>query len=504
MPFSPITDLMNWRLKSRREGIERMASMPFDMQKKVFRELMTALSHTAYGQSFGVTGNITYADYCAQVPLVNYESLLPWVERTMKGEQGLLWPGDIKWFAKSSGTTGTKSKFIPMSRESLEECHIAAGVDLVAVYFSQVQSSRLLDGLSLKLGGSSRLNNLKDGSYYGDLSAIMMQNLPFWANWRSTPPLDIALMDEWEAKLEKMAQHVVKEDVTSLFGVPSWMLVLMQRVLEITGAERLDEVWPHLELFVHGGVSYAPYKDPFADILPQSGINLMETYNASEGFFAMQDQLGEEGMLLMLNQGIFYEFIPMKEFKGRHSTCIPLEEVKLGVTYALVISTNGGLWRYILGDSIRFVSLAPYRLVLVGRTRLFINTFGEELMIDNAEQAMAIACKATGARLVDYSAAPVFMSQSDQGAHQWLIEFRQAPSNLDSFKLSLDQALKSLNSDYEAKRYKDMVLKAPVITVARAGCFHDWLKSKGKLGGQNKVPRLSQNRDLMDALLAFA
>ena len=316
--------------------------------------------------------------------------------------------------------------------------------------------------------------------------------------------MDIALMDEWEAKLEKMAQHVARENVTSLFGVPSWMLVLMKRVLEISGAERLDEVWPNLELFAHGGVSFAPYKEPFADILPQSGMHLMETYNASEGFFAMQDQLGEEGMLLLLNQGIFYEFIPMKEFNGRHSTCIPLEGVKLGVTYALVISTNGELWRYILGDSIRFVSLAPYRLVVVGRTRLFINTFGEELMIDNAERAMATACEATNARLVDYSAAPVFMSQSDQGAHQWLIEFSQAPNDLEAFRLALDQALKTLNSDYEAKRYKDMVLKAPVITVARSGCFHDWLKSKGKLGGQNKVPRLSQNRDLMDALLAFA
>lgn len=501
MAFSPITDIIVWRLRSRMPALQEMSNKPMDAQQHVFKSLLAALSLTEYGRAHGATPGMSYEQYRQIMPLVNYESLLPWVERTMRGEQGLLWPTDIKWFAKSSGTTSTRSKFIPVSRESLEDCHMKAGRDLVAMYCVQTDDSQLFDGLTLKLGGSSKMNDLNGKSYYGDLSAILIHTLPLWAEWRSTPSHDIALMEEWEEKLEMIAQQVVKQNVTSLFGVPSWMLVLMRRVLEIADAQHLSEVWPNLELFVHGGVSYAPYEEPFKAILPENNFSRLETYNASEGFFAAQDRLNEEGMLLFLDHGIFYEFVPIESFQGRRSEAVPLEGVELGKTYAVIITTNGGLWRYILGDTVRFTSVAPYRVVVSGRTRLFINAFGEELMMDNAERAMAEACQASNAHMLDYTAAPVFMEGGSAGAHEWLIEFSQEPADPDAFRDLLDASLKRLNTDYEAKRHKDMVLRPPIIHIAPRNTFHNWLKSKGKLGGQHKVPRLSNDRVLMDALL---
>lgn len=501
MAFSPITDLVNWRLSSRIPRLQAMREQPVATQDQVFRELMAAAAQTDYGRTHGLTPTTTYAEFAASVPIVNYDKLYPWIERSMRGEANVLWPGVTQWFAKSSGTTAAKSKFIPVSRESLEDNHFKVGRDLLAFYAEQAPDSQLYDGLSLRLGGSSKINELNEHSYYGDLSAIMIDNLPLWASWRSTPSHEIALMDEWESKIEKIAQQVATQNVTSLFGVPSWMLVLLRRVLEIRGETTLEAVWPNLELFVHGGVAYTPYESAFAAILPPSTRRL-ETYNASEGFFAVQDRLDADGMLLMLEHGIFYEFIPVADFNGSDSQAIPLADVQLGVNYAVVLNTNGGLWRTIVGDTVEFTSVAPYRIRITGRTRLFINAFGEELMIDNAERAVAEACRKTGALVDEYTAAPWWAPAGEAGGgHDWLIEFQTPPYSLEAFAQALDNALKAANSDYEAKRYKNLVLRPPRIHAAPAGTFHNWLKSKGKLGGQNKVPRLMNDRSLIEELL---
>ena len=501
MAFSPITDLVNWRLSSRIPRLQEMRDNPIAAQQLVFRELMTQVALTDFGREQGLTSDSTYEEFASQVPITNYDKLYPWIERSIRGEANVLWPGVTRWFAKSSGTTAAKSKFIPVSRESLEENHFKAGRDLLAFYSEQVPDSQLYDGLSLRLGGSSKINELNEHSYYGDLSAIMIDNLPLWASWRSTPSHDLALMDEWEAKIEKIAQQVARQNVTSLFGVPSWMLVLLRRVLEIRGETSLEAVWPNLELFVHGGVAFTPYESAFEAILPR-GTRKLETYNASEGFFAVQDRLDDPGMLLMLEHGIFYEFVPMADFNGSDSRAIPLSEVKMGINYALIISTNGGLWRTIVGDTVQFTSLAPYRILITGRTRLFINAFGEELMIDNAERAVAEACRKTGAQVDEYTAAPWWAAAGEAGGgHDWLLEFRIPPYSIDAFAQALDTALKASNSDYEAKRYKSMVLQPPRVHVAAPGTFHNWLKSKGKLGGQHKVPRLMNDRSLIEELL---
>jgi len=504
MAFSPITDLIVWRLKGRLPRMRRMIEDPLSVQEEQWKYLLSRGLKTEYGKSHGLEMGMTVHDYSQRLPIMNYESLTPWIERTMHGEQGVLWDGPISWFAKSSGTTNARSKFIPVSRESLDDNHLAGGRDLLALYTAQREDSSLFDGLSLRLGGSTKINELRGISYSGDLSAIMIENLPFWAEWRSTPSHDIALLEEWEEKIEKIAAQILKQNVTSLFGVPSWMLVLMRRVLELTEAQNLEEIWPKLELFVHGGVSYTPYRQAFEALFPSQGVKRMETYNASEGFFAIQDRLDVPGLLLLLDHGIYYEFIPMTEFHGRQSeTVLPLSDVVLGVDYAMLISTLGGLWRYIVGDTIRFVSLLPYRIEISGRTRLFINAFGEELIMENAERAMDRACAATGAEVSDYTAGPCFMDQGRSGAHEWLIEFHQSPSSLEAFAQVLDAALQELNSDYQAKRHKDLILQAPRLRVLPTHCFHNWLKSKGKLGGQNKVPRLSNDRKLLDEILQF-
>lgn len=504
MAFSPITDLIVWRLKGRLPRVRRMMEDPHSVQAEQFAALMERGSRTKYGVTHGIEPGLQPEDFARRVPVVNYESLTPWIERTMKGEPGLLWDGPISWFAKSSGTTNARSKFIPVSRESLEDNHLAGGRDLLALYTAQREESTLFDGLSLRLGGSTKINDFGGVSYTGDLSAIMIENLPFWAEWRSTPSHDIALLDEWEEKIERIAAQVIRQNVTSLFGVPSWMLVLMKRVLELKGAKYLDDLWPNLELFVHGGVSYHPYTQSFDAMLGSNRLRRMETYNASEGFFAIQDRLDAPGLLLLLDHGIYYEFIPLSEFHGRQSThALPLEKVTLGVDYALVITTVGGLWRYIVGDTVRFVSLHPYRIELSGRTRLFINAFGEELMMDNAERAIHRACIVTGSEVADYTAGPFFMADGSSGCHEWLIEFLRAPQDLESFGQALDAELQALNSDYQAKRHKGLLLAPPRLHPMPKHTFHNWLKSKGKLGGQNKVPRLSNDRNILEEILQF-
>lgn len=420
----------------------------------------------------------------------------------MEGENYLLWPTVTKWFAKSSGTTTHRSKFIPVTNESLQGCHYKGGKDLLAMYYTNHPKRKLYNGKHLIIGGSAELNPLDNNAYFGDLSAIIVKNLPWWAEIRRTPSREIALMSEWEEKIERMAESTIKEDVLILAGVPSWTMVLATKILEITGKNNLKEVWPKLELFMHGGVNFDPYREQFKRLIPDPAMNYVETYNASEGFFGMQDQVHSNELLLMLDYGIYYEFIPMSEFHGTASTTVMnLEEVELGINYAMVVTTNGGLWRYILGDTIQFTSTHPFRFRITGRTKSYLNTFGEEVIVENAESAIAWACKETNAQLHEYTAAPIFMTDTANGSHEWLVEFTVEPTNLEAFNIQLDNKLREINSDYDAKRFKDLVLSPPTIRSLPTGTFSTWLKSIGKLGGQNKVPRLTNDRTIVEQLL---
>jgi len=415
----------------------------------------------------------------------------------------MLWHTPIQWFAKSSGTTADKSKFIPVSEESLQDGHYKAAKDVLTLYYHNFPASELLTGKGLVIGGSHSVNKINEAIQFGDLSAVLMQNSPLWSHWIRTPELSIALMDEWESKVEKLAESTIHENVTSISGVPTWTLVLFRRILEITGKNCIADVWPNLELYLHGGVSFVPYREQFARIIGKN-INFLEMYNASEGFFAAQDQPGEEGMLLFCDHGIFYEFMPLEEYGKPFPQTIGLQDVQPGVHYAPVITTNGGLWRYIVGDTIQFTTIAPYRIKVSGRLKHFINAFGEELMVDNTDKAIAHACEQTGAIVNDYTAAPVFFGNESNGAHEWLIEFEKQPASLSDFIYELDSQLKALNSDYEAKRYKDIALRMPIVHAIENGCFKAWLRQKGKLGGQHKVPRLSNDRKILEEILYIA
>ena len=499
MPFNSI---FAWIIKKRIHQIDWFRTHPLEVQKELFEKMIPQAKDTEFGKKYGFTQIKTYVDFKKNVPLQFYEDIQPWVDRLMKGEQNLLWPSETKWFAKSSGTTTGRSKLIPVTKESLEGCHYKGGKDLLALYYTNLPNRKLFNGKHLIIGGSAQINHLSADSYFGDLSAIIVKNLPWWAEIRRTPSKEIALMTEWELKIEKMARNTIEQDVYILAGVPSWTMVLANKVLEITGKNNLKEVWPNLELFMHGGVNFEPYREEFKKLIPDPKMNYVETYNASEGFFGIQDQLESNELLLMLDYGIFYEFIPMSEFNGvQSSEIIELSQVELGVNYALVISTNGGLWRYIIGDTIRFTNNKPYRFKITGRVKNYINTFGEELIVENAEKAISYASQETGAQIREYTACPVYMAGSEQGGHEWAIEFVQQPTDLDQFVRALDQQLREINSDYDAKRYKDMVLAAPLVHNMPSGTFENWLKSIGKLGGQNKVPRLSNDRVIMEQIL---
>jgi len=481
-------------MKKRMHQIELFIKYPHEVQQDLFMRLVDSAKFTEWGKQYGYEGIQSLDDFKNRVPIQNYESLQPYIDRLMKGEQNILWNSDIKWFAKSSGTTAGKSKFIPVSAEAMEECHYKGAKDLVSIYCNNNPETQIFTGKGLILGGSHHINTFNTDSFSGDISAILMQNLPLWAQFIRTPDLSIALMDNWEEKIEKMVQVTINENVTNISGVPTWTLVLAKRILEVTGKKNLLEVWPNLELFVHGAVSFSPYREQFRQLIPNPSFHYLDTYNASEGFFGIQDQSYAEEMLLMLDYGVFYEFIPMEEFGVGNRKTIGLEDVELNKNYALVISTNAGLWRYIIGDTVKFTSLNPYRIKITGRTRLFINAFGEELIIENTDQAIQIACEKTGALIRDYTVAPVYLSVSETGAHEWLIEFEKQPDHSEYFGEVLDNALKSLNSDYEAKRYGNMALRKPIIHFLPPGTFYSWLKSKNKLGGQHKIPRLSNNR----------
>ncbi|RYY99457.1 MAG: GH3 auxin-responsive promoter family protein [Chitinophagaceae bacterium] len=483
-------------------SIDQWRHDPHTAQHGVWQDLLAAGQFTEYGRLHGFSSVQSLKEFKERVPLTEYDDLKPFIERMLGGESNLLWNTPVTWFAKSSGTTSDKSKFIPVSEESLQDNHYKASKDVLSMYYAGNPDSDLLTGKSLVIGGSHQVNQLHEDIHYGDLSAVVMQNSPFWTNWIRTPELPIILMDEWESKIEKLAQHTISENVTSMAGVPTWLMVLMRRILEITGKSTIKEVWPSLELYMHGGVSFVPYREAFQKLVG-APINYLEMYNASEGFFAAQDALGVDGMLLMLDHGIFYEFLPVSEWGSAHPITLPLHEVELNTNYALVISTNGGLWRYLPGDTVRFTSLDPFRVVVSGRLKHFINAFGEELIIDNSDRAIAAACRQTGLSVLDYTAAPVYFSEGENGAHEWLIEFAQPPADTDAFTRQLDVALQAANSDYEAKRYKDIALRLPVVHAVPPGTFERWLSSKGKLGGQHKVPRLSNDRTILEEIKTF-
>ena len=455
--------------------IERWIANPVATQREVLQDLVTHGQYTAFGRKYGFNEIFNIRKFKEAVPISEYEDLKPFIDRLFEGEEQVLWNTPVNWFAKSSGTTSDKSKFIPITEESLEDCHYQAAKDVLALYYKFNNDSDLLTGKGLVIGGSHQISKINDDMSVGDLSAVLLQNTPMWANWIRTPELSIALMDEWESKIEQLAQSTILENVTSISGVPTWTLLLIKRILEITGKQTLKEVWPSLELYIHGGVSFTPYKEQFQKLIGP-GCTYLEMYNASEGFFAAQDDPTVEGMLLFLDHGIFYEFMPTEEYGKDKPRTIGLDKVELDKNYALVISTNGGLWRYLVGDTVKFTSLAPYRIVVTGRLKQFINAFGEEVMVDNTDKAIAAAAKTTGLVVKDYTAAPIFMEGKSKGAHEWIIEFKTPPKDLRDFVEFLDSSLKDLNSDYEAKRYQDMTLTMPKVHQADSGLFYNWLK----------------------------
>ena len=496
-----VNSIFTWYMKKRIHQIELFIKYPLDVQEEWLHSLISSAANTEWGKKYDYRSILTVSQFKERVPIQNYDTLKPYIERMLKGEQNILWPSDIKWFAKSSGTTSDRSKFIPVSPEALEECHFKGGKDMISIYCNNQPQTQMFTGKGLVLGGSHQINQLCEDIHCGDLSAVLIKNLPMWAEYYRTPDISIALMDNYEEKMDRMAEATIKENVTNISGVPTWTIVLAKKVLEITGKKNLLEVWPNLELYFHGAVNFAPYREQFKELIPSPNMYYLETYNASEGFFGIQDQDNSEELLLMLDYGIFYEFLPIENVDDDNPKTLTLEQVQLHKNYAIIISTNAGLWRYMIGDTIQFTSLSPFRIKITGRTKHFINAFGEELIIDNAENALIKACETTAAKIKDYTACPIYFKGEEAGGHEWIIEFEQQPNNFEQFVDVMDQTLREVNSDYDAKRFKDMALRRPRVHNAPANTFYNWLKNRGKLGGQHKVPRLANNRDYVDEIL---
>ena len=499
MPIPIFNSVASFFLKRRISQIELFKDYPIEVQQEVLRKLVVYSIDTEIGKKNDFKTIASYDDFKERVPIVSYEDIYADIERNRKGEQNIFWRTSIKWFAKSSGTTDAKSKFIPISFESLEDCHYKAGKDMLSLYFNNNINSQLLAGKCLRLGGSKDIYE-NNSSYYGDLSAIIIDNLPFWAELSSTPSSKVSLIPEWEQKVEAIISESLSQKVTSFAGVPSWMLSLLQKVIEKTGRNNVIDIWNDCEVYFHGGVSFEPYKNLYKELFPSKDFKYFEIYNASEGFFAIQDQNESSELLLMLDYGIFYEFYPAY---GSEQEIVSLADVKLNVNYAMVITTNSGLWRYKIGDTVKFTCLNPYRIKITGRTKHFINVFGEELVIENAEKALSLTSELTKCSISDYTVGPIFMGSKTKGSHEWLIEFEKQPDDLKKFMEILDLNLQSLNSDYEAKRYKGSTLELPKLIVARKNLFYDWLSSKNKLGGQNKIPRLANSREFIDELISM-
>ncbi len=498
--MSLVASIVSWFNESRLANIELMKKYPDEVQQETFKSLIDRAKNTEWGKKYGYSDIKTYQDFANNVPVSDYEDLKPYIDRVKRGEKDILWPGETKWFAKSSGTTSDKSKFIPVTNESLEDCHFRGGKDIIALYTKINPTSKIFTGKSLVLGGSHEINSIDNKSYYGDLSAVIIENLPFWAKFLKANSQETSLMKDWDKKIEKMAEEAINTNVTNMAGVPSWSLLLLKHILKKTGKQNIKELWPNFELFIHGGVSFEPYREQFESIIEQP-MNYMETYNASEGFFAIQNNLNTKDMLLMLDYGIFYEFIPMDTFGTGNEKIIPLHEVETNVNYAMLISTNGGLWRYLIGDTVMFTSKYPFKIIITGRTKQFINTFGEELIVDNADKAIQIATHRTNSLIKEYTGAPIYPTETQKGGHEWIFEFDKKPEDIEYFIDVFDTALKNLNSDYEAKRYHNMTINYPKVHIAPDGLFYKWMKQRGKMGGQNKVPRLANHRKYIEELL---
>ena len=496
-----LNSVIKWIATKRNDQIQYYRQYPLEIQNETLFDLLHSAKDTEWGKKYDYENIETIRQFQERVPLQDYNNIKPFVERMRNGEKSLLWPGEVKWFAKSSGTTSDKSKFIPVTKESLEDCHLRGPKDIFLQYISTNPDTKVLKGKVLTLGGSHRVNNFNNNSYSGDLSAIMIENVPFWSDLFRTPTTEIALIEEFEEKIERIIETALDQNVTAFAGVPSWYLVLFKRVLEKTGKSNLLEVWPNMEVFAHGGVNFDPYREQYKKLIPSEQMHYLETYNASEGFFGIQDNEHSNDMMLMLDYGIFYEFIPMSDFGKENQRVLSLKEVELDENYAMVISTNAGLWRYIIGDTVKFTCKYPFKIKVTGRTKHFINAFGEEVIIDNAEQALKVACNHTGAIVNEYTAGPIFIGENQHGAHQWIIEFDAKPEDLEHFTRILDNSLKTLNSDYEAKRHKNLTLELPHIVAAEKGTFYNWMKARGKIGGQNKIPRLANNRKYLDELI---
>ena len=496
-----LTKIVGQFFKPRQYALEKHYTQPEALQEAVLRHLLERGSNTEYGRNHLLSPKNSYEEFAKNVPINTYEELKRDIDRMRHGEADVLWPGQVQWYAKSSGTTNDKSKCIPVSAEGLHDIHYQGGKDVVTFYLRNNPNSRLFDGKSLILGGSHSPNYNVDGSLVGDLSAILIENINPLVNLMRVPRKRTALLSDFEVKRDRIAQECLHKNITNISGVPSWMLSVLVRVMELSGKKYLEEVWPNLEVFFHGGIAFTPYRSQYEQLITSSKMHYMETYNASEGFFGIQDDPTDRSMLLMLDYGVFYEFIPLEEVGRPDATVVPLEGVEIGRNYAMVITTSCGLWRYMIGDTVEFTSKRPYKFIITGRTKYFINAFGEELIMDNAEKGLAYACEKTGAQVLEYTAAPVYMDKNAKCRHQWLIEFSKDPDNLERFAQALDEKLQELNSDYEAKRSHNVTLQHLEVVKAKEGLFNDWLKQKGRLGGQHKVPRLSNSRKNMDELL---
>lgn len=498
-----INSLISWINLKRLNQIDDIRHNPFYYQEETFNYLIWKADKTEFGKMYDFRSIDSIEKFQSMVPISSYEDLYPFIHRMMKGESNILWPRDVKWFAKSSGTTNEKSKYIPVSKDSLEESHFKGGKDVFVLYTDSVPESKIYTGKGLTLGGSHQVNPINDQSRVGDLSAIYIENVPFFLDLKRTPDASIALIDEFDEKIKRIAEVSINENVTSIVGVPSWNLIMLKYILETTGKDHIHEIWPNLEVFVHGGINFEPYREQYKKILPAPGMNYIETYNASEGFFAIQDDLSDSSMLLMMDYGIFYEFIPFEDIDKAKPRTLTVADVEIGKVYAVVISTTGGLWRYLIGDTIEFTSLYPHKIIIKGRTKHYINAFGEELMIDNAERALKKTCDKTESIISEYTAAPKYIDNESKGRHQWLIEFAKEPQSFEEFTKILDLELQKLNSDYEAKRKTGSTLDMPELIIARSGLFMDWMKKRGKLGGQNKIPRLANHREYIEELVGM-
>lgn len=498
-----LTKIVNLFFTSRYREIERFRQNPVEVQSEQLDYLLRMGRKTEFGREHGLEGVSSLEQFQNAVPITDYESFFPYIDKQRRGEKSIIWPNLIKWYAKSSGTTDAKSKFIPVSREGLRNGHMKGPVDVAALIAHIYPNTKVFSGRMLTLGGSKKVEPEGDAAFSGDLSAILIENTPNFVRNRRVPSPEIALIPDFEEKVRKIAESTIDMNIASFAGVPSWNLVMMNKILEISGKDNLLEIWPNLELFIHGGINFSPYKEQYKAIIPSSEMKYMETYNASEGFFSIADDPTRGDMLLMLDYETFFEFIPTKSLHDP-STAVPIEGVEEGVNYAMIITTSNGLWRYMIGDTVMFTSTYPYRIKITGRTKHFINVFGEEVVIENAESAILAACEATGAEITEFSVAPIYMDGNKKGAHEWVIEFSEAPDSLDKFRETLDKTLQSLNSDYEAKRFKETTLVEPKISVVPQGTFIRWMKSRDKIGGQNKVPRLYNDRTFVDQLLKIA